>query len=305
MLVRVTKYIVLLSLIPLIFNCNTKDPLRSVQPQDGVWVSNIPFYMPEWNITLQHDNRIYETDNFLVFSDGSTDQVKIRYARYAEESFEELKLLFNIPSSEALGIVDQESKIIIYSNRYMSFKQRAFAYGFVLYSEDSESFQSYSEWQRNNFKNTVKHEMMHVLVLLLGIRGDRLPIEKRNEFWFNEGIAEHVSGGAFEPITNTAQLDYWLNQSNDHINPISIHRFADSPVPFDRIAEYYPMFGLAVRYLLDNNGLGKKPQDIMQMFETLAAGKHLFVEAFEMHMSISVNEFELGFFDNIYEFLPN
>lgn len=278
---------------------------NTVESEDGIWISDIPFYLPEWNITLSHDNRIFETDNYLVFSDGSSDEVKKRFARYAEESLAELMRFFNIPNSTSLGIVDRDSKITIYSNRYKEFTQRAFAYGFVLYGEDSEVFQTYSEWQRNNFKHTIKHELMHVLVLLLGLTSDHLPIEQRNEFWFNEGIAEYVSGGAFEPIITIEQLNEWKSTPGDHINPVSLHRFSDSPVPFDRIAEYYPMFGLAVWYLLDEKGLGKTPQDVMQMIETLSGGEHLFVEAFEMHFGITVNEYELSFFDRISEFFSN
>jgi len=50
------------------------------------WVSNIPFCYNSLSDSLPHDNRIYESANFLTFSDGSSDEVKKQYSGMAEGS---------------------------------------------------------------------------------------------------------------------------------------------------------------------------------------------------------------------------
>lgn len=130
---------------------------------DTQWISHGPFHIEVERI--EHDGRVLESNNFLTFSDASSDDVKMIYATMAEESFYELKQVFEITSSEELGIQgsDKFSKIRIYSNRYLDHRQLAFPIGFFLYGLDSPVFLAWSESFKERFRNEVKHETMHVM----------------------------------------------------------------------------------------------------------------------------------------------
>lgn len=263
------------------------------------WISHGPFHIEVARV--EHDGRVLESNNFLTFSDASSDDVKMIYATMAEESFYELKQEFEIASSEELGIqsTDKYSKMTIYCNRYLDHRQLAFPLGFFLYGPDSPVFLAWPEYIQVRFRNEVKHETMHVLQWLLGLggaQGDRWP-----EVWFTEGIAEHISGGAFDPVTSLAQVEQW-RLPEDHTNPISIHEWADLPLPDARSGEYYPMFGLAVRYLLDENGRGKTILDVKAMFNDMLTTRD-FATSFETYMGMSVEYYEENFFSLIENFL--
>ena len=268
-----------------------------LSPEQGRWVSGIQFTysMSGRQYTLPHDNRIYESTHFLVFSDASSDDVKIQTSHMAETAFEQLMQAFDISSSSALGIVDRDSKLKIYANRHSShISSHVFAYGFVLFSLDSPG-----GVQTEHYDRVVKHELMHVFQHLfgLGLNGyDDWP-----EVWFGEGVAEFVSGGVLPVITSQSAVNEWFAHE-DHVNPISIHGFQDYPVPLARIGEYYPMFELAVRYFLDERGHGKALSDVRLIYEALDNGD-TFTEAFERYMGMSVDTYEESFRGLMSEFL--
>lgn len=284
-----------LLLLPTLALCDGDSSPMS--PEAGQWISDIPFtYSVSGNqYTLPHDNRIYESAHFLVFSDASSDEVKRQTSRMAETAFQELIQAFGISSGAALGIVDRESRIKIYANRYNNqYLSHVFAFGIVLDAMDSPRLPSTPTYDR-----LLKHELMHLFQHLfgLGLNGyDDWP-----EVWFSEGIAEFVSGGVTPLLTSQNDVNQWLAHE-DHVNPISIHTFQDYPVPLSRIGEYYPMFELAVRYLLDEDGLGRRLSDVTRLYGALENGES-FPNAFENHMGISVDAYQASFFDLIVEFL--
>jgi hypothetical protein len=104
-----------------------------------------------------------------VFSDASSDDVKIEFARKAETSFKEILDVFDIKNAAELGIKDQSSKITIYTNKSSSYNQLAFPYGFILYGEDSENMRNWPQEMKNRYNNEIKHEMVHVVQFLLGV----------------------------------------------------------------------------------------------------------------------------------------
>ncbi len=270
--------------------------VNPVAPDQGAWVSDIPFTYTLLGIenTLPHDNRIYETANFLIFSDASSDALKIEIAVIAEESLAELKQAFTISSSTELGITDQESKVKIYINRYLAHHQEVFACGMIIYSPESPPSVPVQRYSR-----LIKHELMHVFqhLLGLGLNGyDDWP-----DCWFSEGIAEFISGGVHDTITSQDEIDGWI-AAEDHVCPVSIHSFHDYPVRFDRVNEYYPIFELAVRYLLDPDGRNKKISDVKQLYEALKNGD-AFSTAFVNTMGMSLDYYENHFFELISEFL--
>jgi hypothetical protein len=300
---------VLLFLSIISFSC--KKNITESKTEQHQWISGIPFFIE--NEQIEHDDRILETDNFLTFSDASSDEVKIIYAQMAEKAFDEIKKSFHIQSSEELGIYrnNRNTKITIYSDRYLNHDNMAFPLGFSLIALDSPITSSWfggdqsllQDWYRRD----VKHETMHVMQWLFGLDwNSNLPWSQRwgrtwPEFWFSEGIAEYISGGAFTPIENINQVNTWL-QNPDHINPIKIRRSTDAPVPDARIGEYYPMFGLAVRYLFEDTGLGKSFVDVKDMYLDMRTTAS-FRESFEKNMGISVEYYEEHFFELIADFL--
>jgi len=308
-IMSIHKCFIILSFLSLLcFHCekNTTKP----EAEQYQWISGIPFYID--NEKIEHDDRILETDNFLTFSDASSDEVKIIYSQMTEGAFEEIKQAFKIQSSEELGILngDRSTKITIFSDRYLNHSTMAFSTGFLLIALDSPIASSWLEGDesqlRDWYQRTVKHETMHVMQWLFGLDWDsRLPWSQRwgrtwPEFWFSEGIAEYISGGSLQPIETINQVNTW-REDPQHINPIRIRRSNDSSVPDSRIGEYYPMFGLAVRYLLDDEGLGKSFADVKEMYLDMRKTGS-FRESFEKFMGISVEYYEQHFFDLINDF---
>jgi hypothetical protein len=121
---------------------------------------------------------------------------------------------------------------------------------------------------------------------------------------FVEGIAEHVAGGSWVPIRTLENLITWRSHP-DHSNPIGIKEWADFPesvIERSNGYEYYPMFDVAVRYLLDERGHGRTFADVMALFQDLVTSFN-FASSFERHMGISVEDYEDEFFELITPYL--
>ncbi len=292
---KTNKVIYCLTLICALIPAACNRDLSPLPEYEGQWISDIQFsYSISGNeYTISHDNRIYESQNFLVFSDASGDEVKKKISLMAETSLKELKQAFKISRSTNLGIIDRSSKIKIYANRYKNHAQQFFAFGFIIYSIDSPH-----NYFAEKYSYLIKHELMHVFQHLLGLGLDGY--EDWPEVWFSEGMAEFMAGGGPNVITNYNEVNAWLADS-DHINPIRIHRFHNYPVPINRVGEYYPMFELAVRYLLSERGQGRTIIDIKMLFEDLKNGV-TFTDAFENSMGFSLEYYETHFFDLISRF---
>lgn len=271
-------------------------------PFDPPWLSayenDLEYVDENWH-TLTCDNKVLETENALTFSDASDDWAKIEYARMTEVSFAEIKELFEIATSAELGIVDRTTKMTIYSNRYKVHRQNSKFNGFILYGLDSPEWGNMPQNDPDFYvwyQRMVKHETVHVVeYYYTGAKG-------RTHEWFNEGLAEHVSGGAFIPVTTWAQVEEW-RQNPDHVNPITIYN--SYPVDWTRVGEYYPMFHLAVRYLLDPRGRGRTYRDVKALFRAIGDENLRFDEAFETHMGLVETEYEAHFYGWIEAYLKN
>jgi len=261
-------------------------------PFEPPFVSGLTFPGP---IGVTHDNKVYESESFLVFSDASSDETKELFAVMAEQALAEILEGFGFAAPADLGIVDRASKITAYCSRYREIDQVAFPFGFYLYGSDSQLYLAGGPYH-DRYRENQKHEIVHVFTFLLGLTGTNTP-----DFWFNEGLAEYESGGAFHPITTVHQLDQWL-AGDGHANPISVRSWRDLPVPHARTGEYYPMFGLAVRYLLDPLGQGRTRLDVRAMVEDMVMGDP-FETAFERRFGMSVDAYEAGFLTFIRAFL--
>lgn len=294
---RMKTAAVLLGVGCVLFSCGSDAILNIV---DGEWVSDIPFVIGHVNQEIAHDNRIFESDHFLVFSDASSDRVKKRFASFAEQALDELMDDFGIRRAADLGIVNQSSKLTIYTNKATALAQMAFPYGFILWGEDSDNFAGWPMEMQDRFHREIKHETTHVLQFLLGVlpnKNNALEPDK----WFNEGLAEYASGGFFIPIKTKESMNIWKRQHQEVV-PVSIHQWSDLPISADEVGGYYPMFGLAVRYLLSKKGMGRSLKDVKNMFLDMAENHRLFSEAFHLHMGLSLADYEATFWPRMEAF---
>jgi hypothetical protein len=266
-------------------------------PFDPPWVSGLSL-SASWDDILTHDNRVLETDNFLVFSDASSDEAKIMLGNTAEAALELIKNLF-VVSSEDLGIRDRGSKFKVYSARREDKSYpRAFTDGFVMWAYDSDTF-PYQEL----IPDATEHECTHVVQYKLG------GLFSRTWDWFTEGLAEHISdGGPYIVITCWPEVDEW-RQDPGHVNPITIQELGQIPdyaqIGGQRREEYYPLFGLAVRYLVDPNGHAKTMIDVKNMFADIRGNQQKdFATVFEAHMGMSLEYYEENFYSLMEAYLP-
>ena len=147
------------------------------------------------------------------------------------------------------------------------------------------------------FRNEVKHETMHMVQYLMGVYYDMC------DDWFMEGIAEYISGGAHPPISTVEQLESWRTHPDHDVHPIDICSWEDFPPPYLRTSGgYYPMFHLAVEYLLDENGYGKKYSDVKHLFEDRVISTS-FRSSFNKAMGMTTIYYKENFYDLIIEYL--
>ena len=257
------------------------------------WTSGHRF-PPLFGQYVSHDDRILETSHYLIFSDESSDDAKVRFAKVAEETLHEVFNAFSISESSELGILQDNSdtKPKLFSNVNTSFPYGGFAFrtGYVYYAFDCAQYES-SPYLREGFRADVKHETVHVLSFLCGL--DNLP-NLWPDVWFSEGIAVYISNNR-PPPANLAELEEWRSiPAND--NPIKVHEWEDLPSGGRR---YYNMFGLAVEYLLSENGQGKTTGDVLDMYRWMFDTEEGFARAFELHMGMSLQYYEDNYWDLI------
>jgi len=265
-------------------------------PYEAPWVSayhvGLEYLSPD-DTSWTHDNRVLTSQNFLILSDASSDQAKIRMKNTAEAALIMIKEWFRIDSLD-LGIVDLESKIQIYSACWENKGgPRAGRRGFVVYAYDSQIYLN-SEWTQVHQTDTVEHECTHVVQFKLG------GLFSRVWAWFTEGLAETVSGGVLTPISCWPEVVEW-RQDPDHVNPISIQRLEQ--IPENVWGQHYPLFALAFRYLLDPRGQNRTIEDLKAMFADIGHGMG-FEEAFELHMGLTLAHYESNFWAWMQAYLP-
>jgi len=287
-----TVLFVLLSMIMIYqFSCKSVGEINTnvFQPR---WIEDVPLTSPSVSDYV-HDNLIYETEHFLVYSDAADDHTKIQFANMAEQAYQELKSFFLLSYHYNFTIQrdDPTTKIQIICNRNDPRSQRSFFYGFMLYTIDSP----YCFATEENLYREIKHELVHVFQMYLD------GSSRRYEFgWFREGLAEYAAdGGFFSRITTLAYFNQLRNiLDNAGIHPLKIRWSELRNHEGEVHAATYSMSGLAMHYLLDPSGSGKSVNDIRQLFSDLLHDETLLFEtAFENNMGIDVHDFEDQFYD--------
>ena len=188
----------------------------------------------------------------------------------------------------------------IYANRLNTEYYGGWAYhgGAIMLSYDHPGYLPNVPWCANE----IEHEMMHVVETLIEGSG-----WLRTDVWFREGIADYYAGS--NEIATLDDLNAWLATRQSLPgggNPIKVHIWEDFP---DEVAaingqgRWYPMFELAVSYLMDQAGLERSYEDVKKLFFAVAGNGQPFSQALETHFGISLVEFEDRFFELIVPFL--
>ncbi|MFC1563541.1 putative Ig domain-containing protein [candidate division KSB1 bacterium] len=265
------------------------------QVPGGSWVGHFPH---NWS----HDGHPFIGVNCDVYSDASSDEVKQIILEKAEYAYSDLLQLLDISDPAIFIFPDGRTKIDIYANRFNTEYYGGFAYhgGAIVLSPDHPNYQPNAGW----CVNEVEHEMMHVIETLIEGSGHLMC-----DVWLREGIADHYAGNTL--ITTVQEMNVWLASRLSMAgggNPVKIHLWSDFPSEVEvsnTQGLWYPMFELATRYLLDDNGLGNTYMDIKNIFWDTSRNNISFSEAFETHMGISLQYYEDNFFNIISEYLNN
>ena len=261
------------------------------------WISGVNFYS-NFTEPLQHDNKILETNNFLIFSDAASDDNKVIFAKIAEEHLYDILTWFELEYQElCIDKRDRKTKIKIYAHTNTTTPgiwRGEENYGILIQSYASPG------WVRE----ALKHELVHMVELLT--IGPENFVGSCPPVWFTEGIAESLSGNTCicptpadaYPINSQTKLESWFGS---HKNPVTIEEFSD--MGSARACEYYEMFGLVINYLLDPEGGDVDCDQVKGMYKDLAVNKNFSI-SFEQNVSVSLTELEDSIFNWLTNYLP-
>ncbi|MEJ2635558.1 MAG: hypothetical protein P8184_09730 [Calditrichia bacterium] len=267
---------------------STSPPGRQETPEDDSWTIYTPY---AW----EHDGEPYESVSCTVYSDAAGEEMKMQLGEIADERFNEILTLFNFNKPSDFVYPPRFSKIEIYLNRNHP-ENIAWAYwgGFII---TIRSPQISGHWYDYTVY-TSGHELTHIFEFL--IEGREV---LGSEVWFREGIAVYtgcLGGNAFKTINSLNELESWISDNGNvpgEGNPIKICQIEDFPPDADWTG-YYRFFELAVRYILDEKGVGKSYRDVLNLFYDLRKGAS-FPASFERNFGITVSEYENEFYDRM------
>lgn len=264
------------------------------------WISDLIFYR-NLSEVQDHDDRILQSDNVLIFSDASSDDAKAIMAKSAEEGWHYILQLLEISGSEEVGIFSNDNNTIIpiYANCKLQESGGGISFGvghasIMIDAPDAPRVGGINnQYYRRKLPTILKHEMTHYLQWLL-LDSSNEPID--TPLWFMEGIAENISGGTCPVIENKTEFLEWINDPG-HRNPLNIEGwsdFSDSDQPY----EYYSMFGLVIRYFVDPMGGNKTYIDLKNMLRDMHTTRS-FTQSFTTYFGISTTDLK----DNLYTIL--
>lgn len=266
-------------------------------------------YPGSWSVgwpNLKHDNMPYESDHFIVFSDGSNPDWRQRMADSAEAALQDILLIENVGYEDFTFLSGNRDKKIHILADYNQQAASGFAYrdGVIIRALDSPRY-SPSNYQRAPWSMVLQHEITHVTEFLL--IGDP-KFQQANDVWLREGFAN--VGARNHRIQTTAELNDWKELMIDvegSGNPIGIHRWSDFPqsvLDNQTTIEYYGFFELAARYLVDPNGNGTSIENLKDLYTDLGNGKR-FDYALEDNFGITLRDFEDNYWTLMENYLKN
>jgi hypothetical protein len=248
-----------------------------------------------------HDGNPYESEHFIVYSDAASEESRQVLAEIGEELFIDLKEQFNISDDSIFIYPAGREKIHIYTYklRYQE-EWGGWGYygGFIIWSLDHPTRGGTDPDALAMYKAVAKHELMHVVESL--IKGSNDP--NLVDVWITEGIAETVAEGTSGGEINDLEKFNDLVTTYGPLNPIAMHQYRYPDDIWTIFYYYYPMFQLAVTYLLDEEGHGKNMEDLKNLFIDAKVGID-FETSFENRFGISLIEYEEQFFDLMRNYL--
>ena len=245
-----------------------------------------------------HDGKPVESESFVVYSDAASAEARHEVAEVAEDVWAQLLDDFSIGPG-MLRYPEGQDKLHIYAYQNydpQDWEGRAYYGGLIMWSPDHDQRRTVAG---TRFAPVLKHELIHVLQWLIAGRPDPNPVD----VWFIEGLPEAmIGGGTGGAIRGLDELDD-LTAEYGAISPISFK--TDSQITSPDAGEHfnYPMFQLAVEYLMDEDGYGRSPADARDVLIDVADGAS-FEAAFEDRMGTSLADYEREFFDLMEEYLP-
>lgn len=257
-----------------------------------------------------HDGHPYETEHFVVYSDGASLRARERLATLAEGALVDVVDEMGVDPATMFRFPAGQDKIDIYASRYHAIELEGTRYGAMAYyagiiipSFDSEVGRRTHLWA---VRGDLKHEMVHVVEALLkgNFTGD-IPVgdPRRMPVWFSEGAAQALGGFTVAPPRTLDEVDALIAKYG-RINPIAWQVDLPPSEQGDSYPNaYYPMAHLAVDYLLDRDGLGRSPHDLAAVMRDMGAGTS-FASAFKAHLGLSESEYEAQFWTRIDAYLP-
>ena len=242
-----------------------------------------------------HDGNPVESANFVVYSDAASLQARDEVATVAEEVWAELLDELAIDAG-MLRYPEGQDKLDIYAyHDYdpQDWGGRAYHGGLLVWSPDHPQRQS----GINHLSPVVKHELVHVIQWLI-TGGETRPVDT----WFIEGVPLALAGDVRYSIEGRDQLDR-LTGEYGAVSPIAVKSYSQISNPEAGEYFHYPMFQLAVDYLMDDEGHGRSPADMRDVMIDVAQGDS-FEAAFEHRMGLRVDDFENEFFGLMDSYLP-
>jgi hypothetical protein len=257
-----------------------------------------------------HDGNPYESEHFIVYSDAASLEARQLLSQICEEAF---ALII-----DKLGIIDlsifqfppnRNNKIHIYAYKNynpMSWGGQAYYGGYIIYSPDHQVRTEWGQTALENYVPLVRHEMMHVIQTLILGNND----ESYLYSWFAEGIAIENSDDVFysedafyAKIDNQVEFDNLISTYGQR-NPVAIRHSWDMPNDIEAIGKlyYYPMYWLALRYIIDPEGPGGSFHDVREVLLDGTRGL-TFNTSLNKRFGISQSEFENQFFNLMNDYL--
>lgn len=246
---------------------------------------------------LFHDGKTVTSDNFIVYSDKSSQAWREELAQLAEVAFQDLKEFLDVNDSDFNFVSTQPNrKIHILTNYDQWGIAVAYRDGIIVRSKDGPNFLTGDGGSHAIWLNVLEHELTHVIeFLLIGEPAKN----QASAVWMREGFGNY---GARNHRTQTVQeLRDWkelMRNVPGGGNPIDIEVWGDFPqsvIDNRNTLGYYPFFELAFRYLVDEeNGNGTSIIDFKAYLEDLGVGVHRST-AFETRFGMTMTEFHDNF----------